>query len=151
MKSKKISNDLAGAAGVHYACFELSRRGLVVLPTIRNTPGYDILAISPDGRRHWNLQVKTGQRRPSFWLMPTWKKIRHGEHDCYVLVRGLLDEDPPECFLVRGKEARMAVKRIQDDQRKNGRKNFPCIYVKGKHAPKGAEERWSKAWGTWRV
>jgi len=142
---------LVGIAGVHYVAFELSRRGIVALPTVRNTVGYDILAIGQTGTKQANLQVKTAQRRPNFWPMPTWKKVRHGKHDVYVLVRGLVSGDPPECFMVTGREARRAVKRIEDDQRKSGRRIFPCIHVTGKHAPRGAEERWKKAWEKWRL
>ncbi len=83
--------------------------------------------------------------------MPTWKEIRRAKHDYYVLVRGLVDERPIECFMVTGKEARVAVKRIEDFQRKRGQKSFPCIYVTGKHAKAGAEQRWKKAWETWRL
>jgi hypothetical protein len=41
---------LIGAAGVHFVCGELSRRGFIALPTIRNTRGIDILAITPKGK-----------------------------------------------------------------------------------------------------
>lgn len=149
MKAKRIRNDLVGTAGVHYVAFELSRRGVVALPTIRNTPGYDIIAIGRSGKKHANLQIKTAQKRPTFWPMPTWKKIHRGKHDYYVLVRGLVDKRPVECFMVTGKEAGAAVKRIESFQSKSGQKRFPCIYVTGKHPKAGAEQRWKKTWDNW--
>ncbi len=45
MRKGRLDNDLVGIAGVHYIAFELSRRGLVVLPATRNTRGYDMVAI----------------------------------------------------------------------------------------------------------
>lgn len=52
------SNALIGIAGVHYVVSELSRRGLIALPTIRNTQSYDFIAATRDGTRHANIQVK---------------------------------------------------------------------------------------------
>ncbi len=46
--SSKVPNDLIGIAGVHYVVSELSRRGLIALPTIRNTAGIDIIVSKPD-------------------------------------------------------------------------------------------------------
>lgn len=68
MTEARLPNDLVGIAGVHYVAFELSRRGLVVLPTTRNTRGYDMVAIRPDGSRQASIQVKAAQKRPSFFF-----------------------------------------------------------------------------------
>ena len=38
-----ISPALIGISGVHHVVSELSRRGLVALPTIRNVAAYDVL------------------------------------------------------------------------------------------------------------
>jgi hypothetical protein len=64
-----VASGLIGIAGVHYLAAELSRRGLVALPTIRNTAGYDIIVARADGTKHANIQVKTSQRKASFWMM----------------------------------------------------------------------------------
>ncbi len=40
--NKKLRNDLIGVAGVHFVVSELTLRGLIALPTIRNTAGIDI-------------------------------------------------------------------------------------------------------------
>ena len=47
--NNKPTKTLVGAAGVHFVVSELSLRGLVALPTIRNTAGIDILVSEPDG------------------------------------------------------------------------------------------------------
>lgn len=44
--NKKVTKTLLGIAGVHFVVSELSLRGLVALPTIRNTAGIDILGNS---------------------------------------------------------------------------------------------------------
>ena len=52
-------------------------------------------------------------------------------------------------WVLRGKEARAHVKRVQGGQRRRGRGDFPCIYVAGKHAKAGAKATWEKAWDKW--
>lgn len=51
-ETEMISKELVGAAGVHYVASELSFRGMIALPTIRNTAGYDLIVVSADGKRH---------------------------------------------------------------------------------------------------
>ena len=57
---------LIGAAGVHFVVSELSLRGLIALPTIRNTASMDIVVVDPDGVFHANLQVKTSRSKVGF-------------------------------------------------------------------------------------
>ena len=152
-RKPEIPPDLVGIAGVHYVAFELARRKMIVLPTTRNTKGYDIVVVSSDGTRHANIQVKASQKRPSFWPMPKAEKVQSGPADFYVLVRGIGERGAGdiECFLVSGKEALDQVKKVKEDQLKKGKAPFSCIYVKGKHATAGAEERWKNAWEAWKL
>ncbi len=46
--SDKLPNDLIGVTGVHFVAFKLSLRGLIVLPTIRNTAGIDFVFLRYD-------------------------------------------------------------------------------------------------------
>ena len=57
-KEKRRDNSLIGAAGVHYAAYKLTLKGMLALPTVRNTPGTDLIVTSRDGRQHANIQVK---------------------------------------------------------------------------------------------
>jgi len=52
-----MEKPLVGACGVFYVSAELSRRGWVSMPTIRNTRGTDIIATKDD--RDVKIQVKT--------------------------------------------------------------------------------------------
>jgi hypothetical protein len=74
---------------VHHGVPELSRRGMVALPTVRNTTGFDIVVTNLDGTRHANIQVKTSGKRVSGFPMPPPDKIRVGPRDFYVVVRCL--------------------------------------------------------------
>ena len=52
-----LDKSLVGATGVFYVAAELSRRGWIAMPTIRNTKGVDVI-ISKE-KRALNIQVKT--------------------------------------------------------------------------------------------
>ena len=56
---------LIGAAGVHFIVSELSMRGLIALPTIRNTAGVDVVVTNKEGTWQAYLQVKTSRSRVS--------------------------------------------------------------------------------------
>lgn len=96
---------LTGAAGVFHVASVFSLRGMIALPTIRNTAGYDIIVTSRDGSKHANVQVKTASGRPDFW--PICKEIdgvKTSEHDYYVLLRRTSDNGTFEGFMLTGKE-----------------------------------------------
>lgn len=87
----KLTRDkaLIGAAGVHYVASEPSLRGLIALPTIRNTAGTDIVVTNPRGDWFANLQVKTSRSRVSFWPVGTHFDAWTGQNDYYVFLRWL--------------------------------------------------------------
>jgi hypothetical protein len=58
-----IQNALTGAAGTYFVAAELSRRGAVVLMTVRNTKGFDLVATSSDGNGFATFEVKSSSKR----------------------------------------------------------------------------------------
>jgi len=62
-----IQNALTGAAGTYFVAAELSRRGAVVLMTVRNTRGFDLVASSSDGNRFATVEVKSSSNRVSYF------------------------------------------------------------------------------------
>ena|SRR5438105_2354218 len=107
---ERKSNTLIGVAGVHYVVSELSRRGLIALPTIRNVAAYDIICSNRQGTWHANIQVKASSKCVDSFPMPPVDMIRDGSRDYYVLVRWLESEKRNEAFLLTGRQAREAVK-----------------------------------------
>ena len=64
-----IATNLTGEAGAHFVACELSRRGAMVLPTTRNTKGFDLVCLNSDGREFFAVvQVKSSYARPGFFL-----------------------------------------------------------------------------------
>lgn len=148
------NNSLIGIAGVHHVVSELSRRGLVALPTVKNTAAYDIVVLNVSGTKHANVQVKSSSKKVSFFPMPPPEKIRAGKHDVYVFVRWLDKEQRYQSYLLTGKETKAAVQaRIAGQQesieRGTRQKPFPCVYV-GRAIEKQAR-KWESAWNTWNL
>ena len=97
--SQRIRNTLIGIAGVHFVVSELSLRNLIALPTIRNTAGVDVLVASEDGSWHASIQVKTWQRKVTFWPVGRGYERWTGENKFYVFLRFLPKESHCEAFL----------------------------------------------------
>jgi hypothetical protein len=145
-------NNLTGIAGVHFVVSELSRRGIIALPTIKNTAAYDIVAVNPEGTTHANIQVKTSSRRVNFFPMPPAEKVRAGKQDVYVLLRWVEKQGAYEVFLLTGCQARAAVSESVEAQRESIRrgtrtKEFPCVYVGPQNERKN--RAWADAWRRW--
>jgi len=150
----KVSTALIGISGVHFVVSELSRRGMVALPTTRNTAAYDIVVTTPDGRKHGNIQVKTSSKRTTFFPMPPSSKVRAGARDYYILLRWVENDGHFEGFLLSGRQARAEVVRGEGFQKKRiaqgSRKVVvPSIYV----GPKVKERSnlWQKQWLAWKL
>ncbi len=145
--NKKPTKTLIGAAGVHFVVSELSLRGLVALPTIRNTAGIDILVSEPDGSEQANLQVKTASYRRNHWPTSGPERCLKGSRSFYVFVRYLPDEKRFEAFLESGSNVAKQVQENLLDYRKQGLKDFTYWEL-----PSGAKEREKlrKKWKNWR-
>jgi hypothetical protein len=146
------NNALIGIAGVHYVVSELSRRGIIALPTVKNTAAYDIVALNEEGTKHANIQVKASSKKVGFFPMPEPTKVKSGPRDIYVLVRWIAGENNYESFLLTGRQAKVAVEEgiaLQAERVRQGKKKrpFPCIYVGSRDEHN--VERWAKAWSKW--
>lgn len=124
---RKLDNTLIGAAGVHYVASELSLRGLIALPTIRNAPGVDLVEVTSTGTWHANVQVKTSQHKVGFW--PIGKKFREwrGSDNYYAFVRWLPAESRFEAFPETADRVIDDASRAIEAERKKGHKEWsPC-------------------------
>ena len=145
--NEKPTKTLIGAAGVHFVVSELSLRGLVALPTIRNTAGIDILVSEPDGSGQANLQVKTASTKRDYWPTPGPERCLKGPRSFYVFVRYLPDEKRFEAFLESGNNVAKQVQENLQDYQKRGLKDFTYWEL-----PSAAKEieKLRKKWKDWR-
>lgn len=129
-ESEKINNCLIGNSGVHWVVSELSLRGLIALPTMRNTAGIDIVVTNQEGSWHANLQVKTSKKKVKFWPIGTRYKELKGKRNYYVFLRYLKDESCFEAFL---KAADKVVSQVDKEDLRCKRQGYtkwaPCWYL----------------------
>ncbi len=126
-RMEKVDKALIGAAGVHFVVSELSLRGLIALPTIRNTAGIDVVVVNKDGTWHANIQVKTSRNKVAFWPIGRHYKEWLGANNWYAFVRYLPNESRFEVFLESSD--RVASQMVENDIINTGRGNkawAPC-------------------------
>ena len=121
---QKLPNDLIGVAGVHFVAFRLSFRGLIVLPTIRNTAGIDLLVNDPVTGGHASLQVKTSMKRVKIWSTSSSDKCLRRPHSFYVFLRCDRGEDTFEAFLESAECVAQQIEHNEAEDRVRGRKKF---------------------------
>jgi hypothetical protein len=141
MPPRRQSNALTGAAGVHFVASELSRRGLVALPTVRNAPGIDLIVTNLSGTWHANLQVKTSKDKVSFWPLSTKFTDFRGRANYYVFVRYLKKEARFEAFLERADAVIRDSKKSVREARELGNKRWAPWWPLPWHARKLARVR----------
>jgi len=145
--NKKLSNDLIGVAGVHFVVSELTLRGLIALPTIRNTAGIDILVSEPEGSGQASLQVKTSLKKVDFWPTSRPEKCLKGPRSFYVFLRYIPEEKKFEAFLESGDEVTKQVRENLKDYRKRRRKEFTYWSLP---STDGEIKKLRERWDTWR-
>jgi hypothetical protein len=121
-RAAKVPSALIGAAGVHFVVSELSLRGLIALPTTRNTAGVDVVATSSDGLWHANLQVKTSKDRVTFWPVGTHYKDWRGPNNHYVFVRYSKKDRRFEAFLESADRVATDAARAVEESNQRGNK-----------------------------
>ena len=112
---------------MHFVVSELSLRGLIALPTIRNTAGVDVVVVSADGAWHANLQVKTSRNRVRFW--PVGKRFEQvcGKNNFYVFVRHIKREARFEAFLESADRVAEDIRASIESSRNRGSAEWtPC-------------------------
>jgi len=120
---------LIGAAGVHFIVSELSMRGLIALPTIRNTAGVDIVVTNKAGTWHANLQVKSSRSCVCFWPVGTRYNDWVAANNFYVFVRYNSNIKTLEAFLASSEEVARLVAQSRILEKEKGLKAWvPCFY-----------------------
>lgn len=94
-----MKKPLVGACGVFYVSAELSRRGWIAMPTIRNTSGIDIIA-SKDNR-DVKIQVKTNSYGKIKYPMNKSNEALIADDLYYVFVTLKDERERPDFYILR--------------------------------------------------
>jgi hypothetical protein len=152
--AENVGGIFTGIAGVHYVVSELSRRGLVALPTIRNCAGIDILVSDKTGKIQKTLQVKTSKRKVGGWPCAA-KELSKRKNFYFVFLRWINKKEKYEVFMEKGPAAFERI--LENDKTLKKRKNK--IYGKIQYFPLPKEEKakeklrrnWRKFGAIWSV
>lgn len=102
--TQKKSTQITANVGLHYVCYQLSRRGWNVMATARNAKGIDIVAYRDPGKDFVGIQVKTLSKRPAVPLGTSLEKIAG---DYWIIVNNVSAEPPdPRVFILRPDEVK---------------------------------------------
>jgi hypothetical protein len=116
----KKSGIFTGISGVHHVVSELSRRGFIALPTVRNCPGFDVIVSDLAGKSPKVLQIKTSKGKVAGWPCAAKDEYK-GNNWYFVFLRWLGKEKRYDIFMEKGSRV---VKRIrQNDLILENRKN----------------------------
>lgn len=99
------NNQITGNVGMYYACYQLSRLGLNVLPTSRNAKGADIVAYSSDQTRFLTFQVKSMSKRSNIALGKSLDSIAS---DWWIVITNAYDT--PSAYILTPAELKQTVK-----------------------------------------
>ena len=94
-----MDRSLVGACGVFYVSAELSRRGWIAMPTIRNTSGIDIVATKDD--RDVKIQVKTNSYGKVKYPMKKSNEKLIADDLYYVFVTLKGEYERPDFYVLR--------------------------------------------------
>jgi hypothetical protein len=141
-----LKNDLIGNAGVHFVAFKLALRGMIVLPTIRNTAGIDLLVYEPGTGAQATLQVKTSQNKVSFWPVGNHEKLVTGPQIFYIFLRYIQRSTTFQVYLETSSRVAARVKANADDYAARGRKPFSFWDLP---ATPQEQQQLEQAWNCW--
>lgn len=104
------SKQITGNAGMYYACYQLSRLGLNVMPTARNAKGADVIAYTLDHARFLTFQVKAMTRSTNIQL---GKSLDAVGCDWWIVIANVYAE--PTAYILTPAEV-CATARLYDGQ-----------------------------------
>jgi hypothetical protein len=94
---------------MYYACYQLSKLGLNVMPTARNAKGADILAYTADQKTFLTFQVKAMTKRSNISL---GKSLDSVTCDWWLVVVNVYDE--PTTYVMTPDEIRESARHYKD-------------------------------------
>jgi len=121
----KVKNKLSGAqvraAGEHYVMARLIALGFIAGLAPENTKSVDIVAVSEDGKKSFQIQVKTrtkGRSSDEGWHMQQKHESVVNENLFYAFVAlpcNWSDNNQPETFIIPSKKVALILKQSHED------------------------------------
>jgi len=96
----EIKREFKGNVGLFLVCAELSKLNLIVMPTTRNTKGYDIVVLNPCTNKSVGLQVKCSDRKEFPIFSSHWKNYKE-KIDEKILSPSLERKRKPDLWVLK--------------------------------------------------
>lgn len=109
------------SVGEHYAVARLSALGFIVGLAPENTRAVDIIAMSEDGKRNLQIQVKTrseGRSADNGWMMNEKHEALVSDNLYYIFIalsKQWTDRDQPNTFIIPSKKVASVLKQSHKD------------------------------------
>jgi hypothetical protein len=116
----KIESMDLGVAGEHLVAARLTLRGFIATITSKNTKLYDIIAYDPKRKKHYKIQVKTGNKKNPAWPLDKKNENLVDDDFYYVFVSLFNSED---YYVVPSKIVSDYIKKNHKDWLKKPSKN----------------------------
>jgi len=123
-KTTKIDSTYAYISAEYFVAAELSRRGFKASVTLKNTPGIDVVAVSPTEKMYC-IQVKEKQQlgQTKIWLLKEKDEQIKGKNFFYALVNLNMEEGKqPDIYIVPNATVAKRIKEFNKDALARGKK-----------------------------
>jgi len=110
---ENIAKQFKGNLGLFLVCAELSKSNLIAMPTVRNTKGYDIVALNPKTGKAAPIQVKCTDKRDFPILKIYWRDYEERIEEtilCDFVFVDIYDLNQPKYFIVSDKDLKEILK-----------------------------------------
>ncbi|MCB2088825.1 MAG: hypothetical protein R3E18_02645 [Sphingomonadaceae bacterium] len=111
------SNQATGNAALHYAAWQLSRRGWNVMPTARNAKGSDLFCSNDDESIIFGVQSKGVTKRDTIPLGTNLENLRSK----WWIITILAKSDNPVCYILSLDEVKELCLHSPPERNANGR------------------------------
>ena len=107
--------------GEHYVVARLTTLGFIVVLAPENTKAVDIIAMSPDGKKNFQIQVKTrteGRSADKGWMMNEKHEAIATDNLYYIFVtlpEKWTDQEQPTTFIIPSKKVAAILKQSHKD------------------------------------
>lgn len=101
MSSSPTANQKTGIAGEFFVAAELAKRNFQVAISLGNAKGVDLFVTTPDGKKTFEVEVKTLRKQPNCFTLNS-NKVK--PQSAYIFVYLNSDWQSPDYFILLGSD-----------------------------------------------
>jgi len=125
-KTKEIKGTYGWLSAEYFVAAELSRRDFCTSVTLKNTPGIDILTVSPNTEKMYFIQVKEKKQlgKTKVWILDKKDEQVKGDNFYYAFVNlNFKKLKQPDIYIVPSATVAKRIKEYHNEALAKGRKD----------------------------